>query len=100
MRRDVDDAAAGAPLQIGHREPGQANRGEEQQLDRFLDELVGQLERGSRRRAAPVVYDDVDPSERLDRRVHEPGQVLEVPDVAPNRKAADPARLLLERLAM
>ena len=98
MRRDVDDAAAAALLQVGKGKPSQPNRREEQELDGFPDQLVGQLDGGARRRAAAVVHHDVDSAEGFHRGVHQPREVLEVAYVTADGEPADPRRFPLERL--
>ena len=98
MRRDVDDAAAAAPFQVGKGKPSQPNRREEQELDGFLDQLVGQLDGRARRRAAAVVHHDVDSAESLHRGVHQPHEVLEIAYVTADGEPADPRRFPLERL--
>src|SRR5204862_5354343 len=72
---------------------------EQEQLDRILEVLVCDLDRGSGWWATAVVDENVDPAERLDRRVDEPRQRAGVADVAANGERAEPLRLPLECLA-
>ena len=100
MRGDVDDAAAAAPFQVGKGKPSQPNRRKEQELDGFLDQLVGQLDGRARRRPAAVVHHDVDSAESLHRGVHQPREVLEIAYVTAYGDPADPRRFPLERLGV
>ena len=88
-----------AALELREAEPGQADRGEQEQLDGVLDLLVGEPDRRRPRRAAAVVDEDVDPAEGRERAVDQSLEVGRVGDVAAHRERAQALGFLLQQLA-
>ena len=98
-RRDVDDAAGRASLEVRKAEARQPDDRDEQELHRGLHLLGVELGGGRTRRAARVVDEDVDASVRVDGRLHEPLEVVGARHVADDGEAADPLGLALDELA-
>ena len=73
--------------------------GEEQQLERRLEALVGDLGGGAGRRAARVPDEDVDAAERLHGALDQPLEVRRIRHVAAYGERAEPVRLALELVA-
>ena len=88
-----------AALELGEAELRQPDGGEEQELDRLFDLLVGDAFRNGSRRSAAVVDEDVDAAESLERAVVEALQVGRVRHVAAHRQPADSLGLALEQLS-
>ena len=95
---DVDHAAGRASPKVRQAELRQADGGDEEERDGGLERLVVDLERGTARRPAAVVDQDVDAAEGLDRALHEPLAVLRVRDVALDGQGSEPLRLGLDDL--
>jgi len=74
--------------QRGQRQPGQPQRRHQRQLPGRSPLLVVEVLEAAGRWSAGVVDDDVEPSERLQRAIDQPGEVGRIGGVTGHRKAA------------
>src|SRR5205085_7158153 len=88
-----------ASLEVRQAEVREADRGEEEELDRALDLLVDDAGGRAWRWPAAVVDEDVDPAERADRLLDEPVEVAGDRDVADDGERPEPLGLSLEHRA-